>query len=65
MTLPPGDGVIHGLRNLLADFLGDLAAHGFRGSCPDHGRGVTLEGDLKESQEKGRCESRLHLGWMR
>merc|ERR1719489_114676 len=42
MTLPPGDGVIHGLGNLLADFLGDLAAHWLRGSCPDHGRGVSL-----------------------
>ena len=65
MALPPGDGVVHGLGNLLTDFLGDLAAHGLRGSCPDHGRGVTLEGDLEESQEKGGCENSLHLGWMR
>ena len=65
MALPPGDGVIHGLGNLLTDFLGDLAAHGLRRSCPDHGRGVTLEGDLEESQEKGGCENSLHLDWMR
>ena len=66
MALPPGDGVIHSLGHLLTDFLGDLAAHGLRGSCPDHGRGVTLEGDLEESQEKkGGCENSLHLGWMR
>merc|ERR1719383_972863 len=61
MALPPGDGVIHGLGNLFAELLGDLAAHGLRGSCPDHGRGVTLEGDLEESQEKGVCEDSLHL----
>ena len=42
MALPPGDGVIHSLGNLLADLLGDLAAHWLRGSCPGHGRGVTL-----------------------
>ena len=54
MALPPGDDVIHSLGNLLADLLGDLAAHWLRGSCPDHGRGVTLEGNLEESQEKGR-----------
>ena len=46
MALSPGDGVIHSLGNLLADLLGDLAAHWLRGSCPDHGRGVTLEGDI-------------------
>jgi len=46
MALPPGDGVIHGLGHLLTDLLGDLAANGLRGSCPNHGRGVTLEGDL-------------------
>ena len=61
MALPPGDGIIHGLGNLLADLLGDLAAHWLRGSCPDHGRGVTLEGDLKESQEKCRGADGLHL----
>ena len=65
MTLPPGDGVIHGLGNLLADLLGDLAAHWLRGSCPDHGRGVSLEGDLEESQEKCRGENCLHHEWMR
>merc|ERR1719154_1092224 len=52
MALPPGDGVVHGLGNLLTALLGDLAAPWLRGSCPDHGRGVSLEGDLKESQEK-------------
>merc|ERR1719480_150312 len=31
MALPPGDGVIHSLGHLLADLLGDLAAHGLRG----------------------------------
>ena len=61
MALPPGDGVIHGLGHLLTDLLGDLAAHRLRGSCPDHGRGVALEGDLEESQEKCRCENCLHL----
>merc|ERR1719154_66977 len=65
MALPPGDGVIHGLGNLLADLLGDLAAHWLRGSCPDHGRGVSLEGDLEESQKKCGGENCLHLGWMR
>merc|ERR1719312_83040 len=65
MALPPGDGVVHGLGHLLADLLGDFAAHGLRRSCPDHGRGVTLEGDFDESQEKGGCENRLHLEWMR
>ena len=65
MALPPGDGVVDGLGNLLTDLLGDLAAHGLRGSCPDHGRGVTLEGDFEESQKKGGCENSLHLGWMR
>ena len=43
MALLPGDSVVDGLGNLLTDFLGDLAAHGLRGSCPDHRRGVTLE----------------------
>merc|ERR1719452_246538 len=52
MALPPGDGVVHGLGNLLTYLLGDLAAHWLRRSCPDHGRGVSLEGDLEESQEK-------------
>ena len=61
MALLPGGGVIHSLGNLLADFLGDLAAHWLRGSCPDHGRGVTLERDLEESQEKGRGENCPHL----
>ena len=65
MALPPGDGVVHGLGHLLTDLLGDLAAHGLRGSCPDHRRGVTLEGDLEESQEKGGCENSLHYEWMR
>ena len=65
MALPPGDGVIHSLGNLLANLLGDLAAHWLRGSCPDHGRGVTLERDLEESQEKGRGENCLHLERMR
>merc|ERR1719354_1454666 len=55
---------IHGLGHLLADLLGDLAAHGLRRSCPDHGRGVTLEGDFEESQEKSGCENSLHRGWM-
>merc|ERR1719360_70729 len=62
MALPPGDGVIHGLGHLLTNLLGDLAAHWLRRSCPDHGRGVTLEGDFKESQEKSGCENSLHLG---
>merc|ERR1719234_1446296 len=61
MALPPGDGVVHSLGHLLTDFLGDLAAHGLRGSCPDHGRSVSLEGDLEESKEKGGCENSLHL----
>ena len=65
MALPPGDGVIDCLGNLLTDLLGDFAAHWLRGSCPDHGRGVTLEGDLEESQEKGGYENSLHLEWMR
>merc|ERR1719500_2520007 len=61
MALPPGDGVIHGLGNLLTDLLGDLAANWLRGSCPDNGRGVSLEGDLEESQEKCGGENCLHL----
>merc|ERR1719341_185847 len=65
MALPPGDGVIHGPRHLLADLLGDLAAHWLRRSCPDHGRGVSLEGDLEESQENRGGENCPHLGWMR
>ena len=60
MALPPGDGVIHGLGHLLADLLGDLAAYWLKGSCPDHGRGVSLEGDLEESQETGGGENGLH-----
>merc|ERR1719489_672448 len=60
MALPPGDGVVHGLGNLLADLLRDLAAHWLRGNCPDHGRGVSLEGDLEESQKKGGGENCLH-----
>merc|ERR1719341_2080872 len=64
MALPPGDGVIHRLGNLLADLLGDLAAHWGRGTCPDHGRGESLEGDLEESQEKCGCKNCLHLGWV-
>merc|ERR1719500_2125814 len=59
VALSPGDGVVHGLGNLLTHFLGDLAAHWLRGSCPDHGRGVSLEGDLEESQKKGRGENFL------
>ena len=57
--------IIFGLENLLTDLLGNLVAHWLRGSCPDHRRGVSLEGDLEESQEKGGCENCLHLGWMR
>jgi len=33
MALPPGDGVVNSLGNLLAHLLGDFAAHGLR-SCP-------------------------------
>merc|ERR1719500_2224222 len=61
VALSPGDGVIHGLGHLLTDLLGDLAAHWLRRSCPDHGRGVALEGNLEESQKKGGGENCLHL----
>ena len=65
MALPPGDGVIHSLGHLFTDLLGDLAAHRLRRSSPDNRRGVTLEGDFEEGQEKGGCENGLHLGGMR
>ena len=61
MVLPPGDSVIDGPGNFHTDPLGNLAANWLRGSCPDHGRGVTLERDLEESQEKGRGENCPHL----
>ena len=50
---------------MLTDLLGDLAAHWLRGSCSDHGRGVSQEGDFKESKEKCGGENGLYLGWMR
>ena len=65
MVLPPGDSVIDGPGNFHTDPLGNLAANWLRGSCPDHGRGVTLEGDLEESQEKDRCENGLHLAGLK
>ena len=56
-ALPPGDGVIDGLGNLLMDLLGNLAAHRLRGSCPDHGRSVSLKGELGQGEETGGNES--------
>ena len=60
MALPPGDGVVHGLGNLLTDLLGDLTAHWLR-SLPDHGRGVTLERDLDKAEKKARGNETLHV----
>jgi len=60
MALPPGDGVVDGLGNLLAHLLGHLAAHGLW-SWPDHGRGESLEGEVEESEEKGRGNDSLHV----
>merc|ERR1719237_537460 len=51
MALSPGDSVIHSPGNLLTDLLGDLAADWLRRSCPDHGRGVSLEGDLNQGEK--------------
>ena len=56
MTLPPGDGVVDGLGNLLTHLLRDLAAHGL----PDHGRSVTLERHLSQGQNKSGDEDDLH-----
>ena len=64
MTLSPGDGVIHGLGNLLADLLRDLAAHWLR-SHPDHRRGVTLERDLDKGEKKARGNETLHVGTLK
>ena len=60
VALPPGDGVVDGLGNLLAHLLGHLATHGL-GSWPDHGRGESLKGEVEESDEKGRGNESLHL----
>ena len=60
MALSPGDGVIHSLGNLLADLLGDLAAH-WLWSLPDHGRGVTLERDLNQGEKKAGGDETLHV----
>ena len=46
MALPPGDGVVDGLGDLLTHLFGHLAAHGLR-SWPDHGRGKSLEGKVE------------------
>merc|ERR1740128_638464 len=60
MALPPGHGVVNRLRHLLTDLLGDLSAHWLRGSSPDHGRGVTLEGDLCQREKKAGGNKTLH-----
>ena len=60
MALPPGDGVVHSLGNLLADLFGNLAAH-WLGSLPDHRRGVTLEGDLNQGEKKAGGNETLHV----
>merc|ERR1711910_215164 len=60
MALPPGDGVVDGLWNLLAHLLGNLAAHGL-GSWPDHRRSKSLEGDVKKSQKKCGADESLHV----
>ena len=60
MALPPGDGVINSFGNLLADLLGDLAAHWLR-RLPDHGRGVTLERDLNQGEKKTGDDETLHV----
>ena len=59
MALPPGDGVVDGLGDLLTHFFGNLAAHGLR-SWPDHGRGKSLKGNFRECENKGRDEQSLH-----
>ena len=59
MALPPGDGVVDSLWDLLAHLLGHLAAHGL-GSWPDHGRGESLKGNFSECENKGRDEQSLH-----
>ena len=56
MTLPPGDGVVDGLGNLLTHLLRDLAAHGL----PDHGRSVALERHFSQGQNKSGDEDDLH-----
>merc|ERR1711910_262723 len=45
MALPPGDGVVDSLWDLLAHLFGNLAAHGLR-SWPDHGRDKSLKGNF-------------------
>ena len=60
IALPPGDGVIDGPGNLLKDLLGNLAAHWLRGSCPDHGRGVSLQGKLSQGDEEAGGNVGLH-----
>jgi len=60
VTLPPGDGVIHSLGNLLANLLGDFTANWLRCSCPDHGRGISLKRNFNEGENKGRDEKSLH-----
>ena len=59
MALPPGDGVVDGLGDLLTHLFGHLAAHGL-GSWPDHGRGESLKGNFRECENKGRDEQSLH-----
>ena len=59
MALPPGDGVVDGLGDLLTHLFGNLAAHGLR-SWPDHGRGESLKGNFRECENKGRDEQSLH-----
>ena len=52
MVLPPGDSVIDGPGNFHTDPLGNLAANWLRGSCPDHGRGVSLQGELSQGDKE-------------